>query len=93
MLDFATVLPELPIPDAVWQTAYNLARLARGRGVTIPASDLVIAACAHYHKVDLETADSDFATLDTLIGSLRDRIAVHGDIYSTDAAWDADDQS
>ena len=27
-----------------------------------------------------------------LIGSLRDKIAVHGDIISTGLAWDADDQ-
>ena len=66
--DFALVLPELPITDGVWQTAYNLARKARERGITVPASDLVIAACAQYHKVGLETADNDFARLEDLTG-------------------------
>ena len=28
----------------------------------------------------------------SLIGSLRDKISVHGDIFSTGLAWDADDQ-
>ena len=28
-----------------------------------------------------------------LLGSLRDKITVHGDILSTGLAWDADDQS
>ena len=64
--DFAMVLPELPITGGVWQTAYDLARQARERGITIPASDLVIAACAQYHGVYLETADNDFARLETL---------------------------
>ena len=61
--DFALVLPELPITSGVWQLAYKLARQARARGITIPATDLVIAACAQYHKSDLETSDSDFARL------------------------------
>ena len=66
--DFAQVLPELPITDGVWQTAYNLARKARERGITIPARDLVIAACAQYHEASLETADSDFARLQEFWG-------------------------
>ena len=66
--DFAKVLPELLITDDVWHTAYDLARHARERGITIPASDLVIAACAQYHKAGLETADSDFARLEDLTG-------------------------
>ena len=93
MHDFAMVLPELPVTDSVWELAYDLARRARERDITIPASDLVTAACAQYHKVYLETSDSDFVRLEKLIGSLRDRIAVHGDIFSTGVAWDADDQS
>ena len=64
--DFAIAIPELPITDGVWRAAYDLARRARERGITIPASDLVIAACANYHKADLETADSDFARLESL---------------------------
>ena len=28
----------------------------------------------------------------SLIGSLRDKMVVHGDIFSTGLAWDADDQ-
>ena len=64
--EFAAVLPELPVTDGVWQLAYELARQARKRGITIPAGDLVIAACAQYHQAGLETADSDFARLDAL---------------------------
>jgi predicted nucleic acid-binding protein len=61
--DFEAVLPELPIDDEVWSTAYALARRARAVGVSAPASDILIAACARRHDADLETADSDFELL------------------------------
>ncbi|MCY4339395.1 MAG: PIN domain-containing protein [Gammaproteobacteria bacterium] len=71
--EFAEVLPELPITGGVWEAAYDLARRARKHGVTIPASDLIIAACARYHQVELETADQDFAKLE-ILGDTNNRI-------------------
>jgi len=61
--DFEAVLPELSIDDDVWTSAYDLARRARLAGVSVPATDLLIAACAQRHGVELETADSDFERL------------------------------
>lgn len=61
--DFSKALPELPITDAVWQVAYDIARRARAKGVSIPATDLLIAACAHHHGTALESTDSDFEQL------------------------------
>ncbi|MFN2375474.1 MAG: PIN domain-containing protein, partial [Candidatus Binatia bacterium] len=61
--DLERVLPELPIDTEVWQAACDLARRARAAGVTVPASDLLIAACAARHGAGLETADGDFAQL------------------------------
>lgn len=63
---FARVLPELPIDDGVWQASYDLSQRARSRGVTVPATDVVIAACARHHGVVLESADTDFELLMTL---------------------------
>ncbi len=64
MLDtFARTLPELPIDDEVWSMAHALAQRARAHGVTVPATDIVIAACADRHRAILETADSDFELL------------------------------
>ena len=60
---FAQALSELPIDDGVWNAAYDLARRARSRGVTVPVADLVIAACAQSHGATLESADSDFTLL------------------------------
>jgi predicted nucleic acid-binding protein len=61
--DFEDVLPELVIDDEVWTTAYELARRARAAGVSAPATDVLIAACARRHGAEVETADSDFERL------------------------------
>jgi predicted nucleic acid-binding protein len=61
--DFERVLPELAIDDEVWRGAYELARRTRIAGVSVPATDLLIAACARHHEVELEQSDSDFELL------------------------------
>jgi predicted nucleic acid-binding protein len=61
--DFEAVLPELPIDDEVWTAAYELARCARAAGVSVPATDVLIMACARRHGAELETADSDLERL------------------------------
>ena len=63
---FEAVLPELPIDTEVWSAAFDLARRAGSQGVTVPATDLIIAACAGRHDATLETADSDFELLDAV---------------------------
>ena len=60
---FAEVLPALPMDEDVWSVAYDLARRARSRGVTVPATDVAIAACARCHGARLESADRDFELL------------------------------
>ena len=64
--DFARTLPELRIDDGVWEAAYDLARRARAGGVTAPATDVLIAACARRHGAALEYADADFDLLATV---------------------------
>jgi predicted nucleic acid-binding protein len=64
--DFERLLPELVIDDAVWAAGYDLARRARSAGISTPATDILIAACARYHQVELEYADSDFSHLEKL---------------------------
>ena len=61
--DFAAVLPDLAIDEGVWRAAYDLARRARSQGVTVPAADVTIAACARVHGVALESSDADFQRL------------------------------
>ncbi len=65
--DFESVLPELPISAEVWALAYEFARKARAKGVSVPATDILIAACARLHRATLETSDADFVALAKVI--------------------------
>ncbi|MEN9811353.1 MAG: hypothetical protein RL479_39 [Verrucomicrobiota bacterium] len=56
----------LPTTDAVWARARALAQRARAKGLTAPASDLVIAACAREHGVELEHGDAHLTALAAL---------------------------
>jgi predicted nucleic acid-binding protein len=62
--EFETALSELPIGSDVWTASFDLARRARARGITVPATDLLIAACARVHGVGIEAADADFAAIE-----------------------------
>jgi len=64
--DFERLLPELAIDNEVWDGAFDLARRARSAGVSVPATDILIAACARHHQVALEHADADFLQLEKL---------------------------
>ncbi len=50
----------LSVHSPVWKTARKLARRCREAGVTVPASDIVITACAANHGVELEHCDGHF---------------------------------
>jgi len=64
--NFEAALPELPIDEDVWSAAYELAQRARAAGVSVPATDILIAACARAHRADLETSDADFERLSAI---------------------------
>lgn len=53
-------LEVLTIGTDVWREACVLARTCRAAGVTVPATDLVIAACAAHHRVGLLERDQHF---------------------------------
>ena len=56
--------------EDVWSAAYDLARRARSRGVTVPAADVAIAACARRHGAGLESADRDFDLLASAVDNV-----------------------
>jgi predicted nucleic acid-binding protein len=64
--DFEETLPELPITDEVWAEACALAGRCRKAGKTAPAIDVLIAACARHHGVEVEHADRHFDFLMTM---------------------------
>jgi predicted nucleic acid-binding protein len=59
----------LPTTQQVWATARELARACRAKGVTVPATDLVVAACARVHGLPLVHHDSHFEQIARATGS------------------------
>ncbi len=56
----------LATSDAVWAKARLLTQRARAKGVTVPATDLLIAACAWEHEVEMEHDDTHLTALAAL---------------------------
>jgi len=56
-------IPELPVTDEVWQGAFRLADDCRRAGKTVPPHDILIAACARHHGVEIEHDDAHFDLL------------------------------
>ncbi len=56
-------LVSVPITPAVWEAAKAVARSARKAGLTIPAADIVIFACAEHHGLAIVHHDDHFAQL------------------------------
>ena len=51
---------QLEINQAVWDLAHRLAIRCRDKGRTFPAVDILVAACAVHHGVELEHKDRHF---------------------------------
>jgi predicted nucleic acid-binding protein len=58
--EYEAVVPELPIDGEVWALACELAGRLRLAGRTVPASDVLIFACARRHHVEIDHADAHF---------------------------------
>lgn len=56
----------LPTDSAVWELAIRIAKAARDAGLTVPAIDLMIVACACRHAVELEHNDHHLVRLQSL---------------------------
>ncbi len=64
--EFEETLPELEMTADVWSEACELARLARSAGLTTPASDILITACARHYGASVEAVDTHFSELEKL---------------------------
>lgn len=60
----------IPVDAAVWRLASKLALRCREKGVTVPISDIVTAASAVTHKLELEHCDKHFDDILPLAKSL-----------------------
>lgn len=59
------VLPCFPMNQQTWDLSYRLASVCCEKGTPVPASDLLIAACAFSHGSNIEAEDKHFAILET----------------------------
>ena len=64
--DLEIDVPVLPMTDEVWRQAIELAARARSSGLNVPATDLLIFACAKTHLAKLEHVDQHFVMLERL---------------------------
>ncbi|HEY6322910.1 MAG TPA: PIN domain-containing protein [Thermoanaerobaculia bacterium] len=67
-------LGTVPTTPEVWALARDIARSLRDRGVTVPAADVLIAACARHHGLGLIHRDAHF----DLIAAAVDKTAAAG---------------
>ena len=66
LVEMEREIASLAIGSEVWDDAVTLARSARRQGITVPITDLLVAACARFHGVSLEHNDSHFSLIDAL---------------------------
>jgi len=59
-------IPRLPIDDSTWHAAAAYASKARASGVTVPATDLLIFACAKAFGAAIIHVDRHFDMLEQL---------------------------
>jgi predicted nucleic acid-binding protein len=59
----------LPTTEEAWRTASSMARNCRQEGVTVPATDLLVAACAQTHGASLLHCDSHFDLIARAVSS------------------------
>ena len=63
----------VPTTDEVWLTATDLARACRAQGVSVPATDLLIAATAERHGLRLLHQDTHFDQIARAAGASKRR--------------------
>ena len=68
LIKLERLIVPLAINQSVWLHARKLANAARSNGLTIPVTDIVVAACAHIHQASIEHhRDEHFDMLSRLL--------------------------
>jgi hypothetical protein len=70
LAEMENVIERVPVEAAVWRLASKLALRCREKGITVPISDIVTAACAVTHGLELEHCDKHFNDILPLAKSL-----------------------
>lgn len=71
LLEMEQEIERIPVDLAVWRLSARLAFRCREKGLTVPLSDIVTAACAVTHGLELEHCDQHFNELLPLAQALR----------------------
>jgi predicted nucleic acid-binding protein len=53
------LIPSLEIDQRVWNLSRKLAMASRADGITVPIGDLIVAACARVHGVQIDHKGDD----------------------------------
>jgi predicted nucleic acid-binding protein len=64
-------IEHIPVNALVWALSSKLALLCQEKGLTLPLSDIITAACAVTHGLELEHCDKHFNELLPLAKTLR----------------------
>ena len=70
LADMENEIKRVSVDAVVWRLASKLALRCREKGITVPATDIVIAACAVTHRLELERCDTHFDDILPLAKSL-----------------------
>ena len=70
LAELSAAAPRFETNAEVWKLAHRLATRCRDKGKTIPATDILIAACATHYEVELEHKDDHFDIILPLAKSL-----------------------
>jgi predicted nucleic acid-binding protein len=66
LVQYQSIVADLPVTQAVWARAIDLAERTRRKGMSCPYPDLLIHACATVHGVELLHRDKHFDRLASL---------------------------
>lgn len=58
----------VPMTPEAWEETVRLAQACRQQGVTVPATDLLVAACARHHGLGLLHHDRHFDQIGDVLG-------------------------
>lgn len=70
LTDMENEIERIPVDAPVWRLASKVALRCREKGVDVPISDIITAACAVTHGLELEHCDKHFNDLLPLANSL-----------------------
>jgi predicted nucleic acid-binding protein len=70
LTDMENEIERIPVHAAVWRLASKLALRSREKGINVPISDIITAACAVTHGLELEHCDKHLDDLIPLANSL-----------------------